>query len=163
MHTHLAMARHEARSPQGTRAEALQPCHTGHHLTRRGVLALEGIVATLMIAGGTTPEVFFTSLPACLFPHLRPGQVVMREQLKAHTTDAGQTLRASVGAPVESWPPDSPDFAPIEACWAKVHDALRTPAARTDDAVHRAIAHAFKVISAEAAQGWLAHCGSVAH
>jgi transposase len=159
----LAMARHYARSPQGTRAYAMKPCNKGHNVTLLGALALDGVVATMMIEGGTNADVFITYLQECLLPHLRPGHVVIMDNLKAHKTDDVQTLLASVGAQVEYLPPYSPDFAPIEECWSKVKASLRTQAARTYDALHRAIAHAFNVITAEDAQGWFAHCGYVAH
>jgi transposase len=159
----LAMTRQYARSPHGTRAYAAKPCNKGKNITLLGALTLDGIVAAMTIEGGTNTDAFLTYLQECLLPHLHPGHVIILDNLKPHKADEVQQLLTSVGARVEYLPPYSPDFSPIEECWSKVKASLRTHAARTYDALHRAITHAFNVITAEDAQGWFAHCGYVVH
>ena len=56
-------------------------------------------------------------------------------------------------------PPYSPEFNPIEQCWSKVKEFLRSPQARTTKALEQAIASAFAAVTASDAWGWFRHCG----
>jgi len=64
-----------------------------------------------------------------------------------------------VGARAHFLPPYSPDFSPIENCWAKVKTFLRSVAARTQRALHQALSDALATITTDDITGWFAHCG----
>jgi len=155
------MARQYARSLQGTRAHATKPCNKGKNMTMLGALSLEGLTALMTIEGSTDTDIFVTSVQEILCPCLRPGQVVILDNLKPHKADEVRKALESVGARIEYLPPYSPDFSPIEACWSKVKAVIRAKAARTYEALDTAIMQAFNFITADDVHGWFSHCGYV--
>ena len=70
-------------------------------------------------------------------------------------------LIESVGAMVKFLPPYSPDLSPIELCWSKLKEILRSAKARTVDALNEAITIAVNAITDEHALNWFNHCGRV--
>ncbi len=81
------------------------------------------------------------------------------DNLRTHKVAAVREKIEATGATLLYLPPYSPDFNPIEPCWAKVKQALRTLKARTAEALDPAITLALATISAENAQAWFHHCG----
>ncbi len=81
------------------------------------------------------------------------------DNLKAHKVQRIEKAIEKVGARVVYLSPYSPDFSPIELCWAKLKAFLRALAARTREALDEAITQALQTITAQDAQGWFAHCG----
>ncbi len=159
---HMARARPYARALQGTRAHATTPCHTGQHLTMLGALALEGLTASMTLAGSTDTDLLWTDGQAIWCPCLRPGQVVMLDHLKPHQADEGRQAIEAVDAKIDYLPPDAPEFSPIEACWSKVNALIRAHAARTYEAFDSAMIQAFKAMTCHDVQGWFSHGGYVA-
>jgi transposase len=155
----IAMARHDARSPQGTRAPATKPCNKGENITLLGALSLAGLAASMTVEGSPDTDIFLTSVQEILCPCLHPGQVVILDHLKPHKVDEVREAIESVGARIASLPPYSPDFSPLEECWSKVKASIRAKAARTYEALDRALTQAFNSITSNAVQGWFAHCG----
>jgi transposase len=155
----IAMARQYARAPQGTRAHATKPCNKGKNITMLGALSHEGLMASMTVEGSTDTDIFVTYIQEILCPCLRAGQVVILDNLKPHKADEVRKAIESVRARIEYLPPYSPDFSPIEACWSKVKASLRAQAARTYEELDRAIAQAFKAITADDVRGWFSHCG----
>jgi transposase len=158
----IAMARPYARSLQGTRAHATKPCNKGKNITMLGALSLEGLTASMTIEGSTETDIFLTYVQEILCPCLRPGQVVILDNLKPHKADEVRKAIEAVGAKIEYLPPYSPDFSPIEECWSKVKVLIRAQAARTYEVLDRAIIQAFNAITCHDVQGWFSHCGYVA-
>jgi transposase len=106
----IAMARPYARSLQGTRAQATKPCNKGKNITMLGALSLEGLTASMTIEGSTDTDIFLTYVQEILCPCLRPGQVVILDNLKPHKADEVRKAIEAVGAKIEYLPPYSPDF-----------------------------------------------------
>jgi transposase len=90
---------------------------------------------------------------------LRRGDIVVMDNLSAHTGATIRQLIEARGACLQFLPPYSPDFNPIELCWSKVKAALRKAKARTLEALVEAIAEALRSISLTDLQHWFAHCG----
>jgi transposase len=153
------MTRLYARAPRGQRAHATKPVNRGRHLTRLGALSLTGLVAAMTVEGFTDGEVFLAFLRQVLVPQLRAGQVLIRDHLTAHQVAGVAAACAAAGVRWLDLPPSSSDFSPIEACWSKVKARLRAKAARTLEALERAIAAALDAVTATDAYGWLAHAG----
>lgn len=154
-----AMTRLYARAPRGQRAYARCPVNRGKHRTILGALGLTGLVAAMTIEGFTDGAVFLAFVQEVLVPQLRPGHVVVLDNLKAHkVAGVGEAMR-QVGARLLYLPPYSPDFSPIEECWSKVKTCLRAKAARTAEALEQAIAEALVTITEADAQGWFTHAG----
>ena len=92
-------------------------------------------------------------------PRLRPGQVVILDNLSAHKVAGVRPLIEATGARLLYLPPYSPDLNPIEQAWSKIKQVLRSLKARTAEALENAVAEALKTITAENAIAWFAHCG----
>jgi transposase len=153
------MTRLYARAPRGQRAYATKPVNRGRHLTMLGALSLTGLVAAMTVEGFTDGEVFLAFLRQVLVPQLRSGQILIMDNLKAHKVAGVAAACAAAGVRWLYLPPDSPDFSPIEECWSKVKALLRAKAARTLEALERAIAEALDAVTATDAYGWFAHAG----
>jgi transposase len=154
-----AMTRLYARAPRGQRAQATKPVNRGRHVTMLGALSLQGLVAAMTVEGVTDGEVFLAFLHAVLVPQLRPGQLLIMENLTAHKVAGVADACAAAGVRLLSLPPYAPDLAPIEECWSKVKTRLRTKAARTLEALEQAIADALAAVTSQDAHGWFAHAG----
>jgi transposase len=122
-------------------------------------LTLDGIGSLMRFDGGMTGARFEGYVRHILAPSLRPGQVVIADNLRAHHTDGARAAIAARGARLCHLPPYSPDFNPIEHAFSKVKQSLRRAHARTDDALRKATWNAFSTISQADAAGWFAHCG----
>ena len=79
--------------------------------------------------------------------------------MSAHKVEGVRELIAARGAELLYLPPYSPDFNPIEQCWSKVKQILRTHKARTSETLEQAVAQALAAITPDHARGWFAHCG----
>jgi len=156
---HLAMARYDARSPQGERVHTSKPVNKGKNMTVLGALSVDGIMASMTVEGSTDAQVFLTYVQTILAPTLHAGQVVCMDNLSSHQVSGVKEAIESTGARLESLPPYSPDFSPIEKCWSKFKAILRKKAARTRDVLDPAITEAFAMITPQDARGWFAHCG----
>jgi transposase len=113
----------------------------------------------MTIAGATDTEVFRAYVEHVLLPTLRPGDVVILDNLSPHKNPATLALLAASAIDVRFLPPYSPDLNPIEKMWSKVKEALRAAKARTKRQLERAIARALHSVTATDAAGWFAACG----
>jgi hypothetical protein len=94
-----------------------------------------------------------------LVPSLRPGQIVIMDQLNVHK---GATMRALIedaGCELRLLPASSPDFNPIEQSFAKIKTHLRTAEARTFPALVTAVGAALDAVTPADASGCYTHCG----
>lgn len=124
-----------------------------------GGLSLQGRVAAMTVEGFTDGEVFLAFLREVLLPQLRPGQILLLDNLKAHKVAGVADACAAAGVRLLYLPPYSPDLSPIEECWSKVKTLLRAKAARTREALEQAITEARAAITSQDARGWFAHAG----
>jgi transposase len=154
-----ALTRRYARAPRGQRAQATKPVNRGRHVTMLGAVRLQGIVAAMPVEGFTGGEVFLAFLREVLLPQLRPGQLLMPDQLRAHQVTGVAAACAAAGVRLLSLPPYAPDCSPSEAWWSKGKAIVRAQAARTLEALEQAIAEALAAITSQDAQGWFAHAG----
>jgi transposase len=121
------MARRYGRAPQGERVREGTPAGHWHTLTLLGALTSDGLLATMTIESPTDTDVFLAYLEQVLCPRLRPGHVVVMDNLSAHKHPAVRQLIEQAGAELLYLPPYSPDFNPIEPCWAKIKECLCGP------------------------------------
>jgi transposase len=155
----IDMARSYAWAPRGQRAYAAKPRNRGQALTLIGAMGVNGLGATMTVAGGTDGEVFRSYVDPVLAPQLCPGQVVIMDNLKAHTVAGIREAIEAAHATLGYLPSYSPDLSPIELCWSKVKTALRTRAARTREARELAWTDALATVTSSDALHWFAHCG----
>lgn len=153
------MARAYAWAPRGQRAHAAKPRNRGRAVTLIGALGMSGLVATMTVEGGTDGDVFRSYVDQVLVPHLRPGNIVLMDNLKAHKVAGIREAIEAAQASLHYLPSYSPDLSPIELCWSKVKAVLRTRAARTREALELAWTEALATITTSDARHWFAHCG----
>ena len=96
-----------------------------------GALALSGFRGLMTIDAGTSTDVFLAFVEQVLAPNLRPGDVVVMDNLAAHKAAIVRAAIEAVGATALFLPPYSPEFNPIERAWAKLKDFVRAKAPRT--------------------------------
>jgi transposase len=157
----LAMTRTHARAPIGERAQVTEPFHYGSNLSVISALGLHGVCAPLLIEGAVNSEVFTLYVEQLLAPCLRPGNLVLLDNVKFHYAPKAIELIEAAGARVEHLPAYSPDFNPIEGCIAKLKAALRTFKARTQRKLTHALAKALALVTEADIRGWFEHCGYV--
>ena len=157
--THTALTRRRARSPRGERAVGRTPRNHGPNVTLLATLTPEGIGPAVAISGAVDGAAFVAYAERVLAPSLRPGQVVILDNLSAHTSEGARTAVEAVGARLLFLPPYSPDFNPIELAFAKVKERLRAAAERTPEGLVAATATAIDAVSTADARGFYAHCG----
>lgn len=123
-------------------------------------LTLDGIGPLVRFDGAMTTARFEGYIRHFLAPTLRPGQVVVAENLRAHHSPAVRAAIEARGARFLPLPAYSPAFTSIEEAFSKVKQSLRRAQARTDDDLRAATWAAFATITAsDAAAGWFTHCG----
>lgn len=155
----LAMTRAYARAPRGQRAEGAAPKNWGDNLTVAAVLGRRGIAAPLLLRGSLDGEHFVAYVEQFLVPELRPGQLVVLDNLSVHKAAAAREAIEACGAKLVFLPPYSPDLSPIERAWSKVKALLRKAAARSWEAMLEAVELALRAVTSADAAGWFQHAG----
>ena len=122
-------------------------------------IRLDGTTAAMVIEGATDAAVFQAYVRQVLIPTIRPGDIVVMDNLSPHKSPGIAEAIEAAGAEVWFLPPYSPDFNPIEKMWSKIKAFLRAVKARTYDALLQAIAAALRTISSSDVTGWFASCG----
>jgi transposase len=122
-------------------------------------IRLDGTTACMTIEGATDTEVFHAYVARVLCPTLRPGDMVIMDNLAPHKSEPTLQLIAAAGAKAVFLPAYSPDFNPIEKMWSKVKAHLRSTEARTPDDLTAAIGAALAQVTPKDALGWFTSCG----
>lgn len=154
-----AMARRYGRAPAGARLDAAVPHGHWKVVTLTAAVRLGGVGACLAFDGATDSACFETYVRDCLVPTLRPGDIVVMDNLACHKAAEVERLIRSAEAVVRYLPPYSPDLNPIEPMFSKLKEHLRALAARTVAAVVGAMGSALQAITPLDLSGWFTHCG----
>lgn len=149
------MTRLYARAPRGQRVHGTVPGGHWKMLTILGAMDHTGMLAVMTVEAATDREVFLTYLDQVLCPKLRPGHVVVMDNLSAHKVEGVRERIEQRGARLLYLPPYSPDLNPIEKAWAKLKQCLRTAAARSTEILQQAVADALPKLSPQDASAWL--------
>jgi transposase len=148
-----------ARAPRGQRAYGAVPRNWGKNTTLIAGLSLSGIQAPFILEGAVDMLAFETYVEHVLAPSLRPGQVVVLDNVSVHKGERVRQAIEAKGCQVLYLPAYSPDLTPIEEAFSKLKTWLRRLGARTHEALEEAIAQALEQITAQDAPGWFWHCG----
>ena len=153
------LTRLRGRSPIGQRLVAKAP--GGHWKTSTIISAvgLRGAFAPAVFDGPTDREVFRAYVQQVLGPQLRPGDIVIMDNLSPHKAPGVKGAIEAVGATVLYLPPYSPDFNPIENLWSKLKTHLRSAGARTFNTLCDAVAEGLKTITTPDCRGYFQNCG----
>src|SRR6266702_2654129 len=148
-----AMTRTHGRAPVGQRVYTNTPGHW-ESITLTCGLRLSGVTAALAFPGATNTDLFESYVEDVLVPELKPGDVVIWDNLKPHQSEEAIEAVEAAGARVEPLPPWSPDLTPIEEMVSKIKGAMRSTAARTTEAVYGAYAAALEDVTLDDITGW---------
>lgn len=154
-----AMSRRYGRCASGKRVDVPVPHGHWKVITLTAAIRLGGVGACLAFEGATDTAWFETYVERCLLPTLRPGDVVIMDNLSCHKTAEVERLIRSAGAELRYLPAYSPDLNPIEHMFSKFKEALRSAAARTVDALIDAMGDALRTIRPSDILGWFGNCG----
>jgi transposase len=124
-------------------------------------MTIDGMQAAMTLEGAVNEAAFEAFVREVLVPTLRPGQIVIMDNLSSHKTNQVLDLLTSAGCQVLFLPAYSPDFSPIEEAFSKLKAFLRRCRCRTIPALIKAIAQGLDKITTEDAKGWFAHAGFV--
>jgi transposase len=125
--------------PRGRRIKAKVPYGHWNTTTFLAALRLDRIEAPWLLEGPINGETFQVYVERVLVPTLRPGDIVIMDNLGSHKGKAVRRLIRAAGAKLFFLPRYSPDLNPIEQVFAKLKHLLRKAAARTVEAVCAAI------------------------
>ena len=130
-----------------------------YYITFIGAMSDEDLIASMTFPGSLNTDSFlvFIEQVLLLLPQLWAGAIVAMDNLPVHYAIITTNLIESVGAKVKFLPPYSPDLSPIELCWSKLKEIIRSPKARTIEALDEAITNALNFVSDENALNWFQH------
>lgn len=153
------MTRLYARGFDGLRIHENTPESHWKVLTTLGAMSLAGMVASMTVEAATDGDIFEAFLEQALCPKLKPGDVVVMDNLSVHKIERVRELIEGAHAELLYLPPYSPDLNPIEKAWSKFKQFLRSAKARTADALDQAVSAAIETITPDNAKAWFKHCG----
>jgi transposase len=153
----IGMRQLYAWGPKGERVVGTKSVHRGENLTVVGALTNRGLLAVTPWPGTMNTEGFEGWVEAALLPHLRPGHIVVMDNLIVHRAPAVRRLLNDAGVTLAFLPPYSPDLNPIEECWAKIKHWVRKFAARGLDQLLDALARSCAMVTPQDAMGWFRH------
>ena len=146
-------------SRRGRRAHAKAPRNWGKNVTLLASITEGGVGPCLAVEGPTTREVFEAYLQRVLAPSLRPGRILVLDNLSVHKGGRVREIVEEAGCELLYLPPYSPDLNPIEQAFSKVKGLLRKAEARTRGGLVEAMGRALDAVSAQDARGFFGHCG----
>lgn len=156
------MTRRYARGPRGQRIVCKTPHGHWKILSTIAALNADGIATACTFDGATDTAMFLAFVESFLLPELKPGQLVVMDNLPAHKSPQVDRLIESVGAKVMRLPPYSPDYNPIEMAISKMKSLLRKLERRSIDTLQDGIGDAVNSITPTDARGFITHCGYAA-
>jgi transposase len=157
---HTALTRLYGWAPHDRRATGSAPRNHGKTTTLVAALTPEGLREPwLLVEAAMTSATFEWYIREQLAPTLRPGQVVVMDNLSAHKAASIRHAIEARGCSLLFLPPYSPDFTPIEQAFSKLKAILRGLGARTLAALEEAVRLAVDAITAADATAWFAHAG----
>lgn len=157
--TNTAMGRRYGRAPRGVRVEGRVPQGHWKAVTLTAAIRLDGLGGCLAFDGATNAATFEAYIAEVLVPTLRPGDIVVMDNLSAHKSVEVERWIRSAGAEVRYLPAYSPDLNPIEKLFSKLKTYLRKVGARTVDGLYEAMGDALRLVTHQDLAGWFRSCG----
>lgn len=159
MGTNISLSPLYSCSRKGERAFGSAPRNWGKNVTLLASITRKGLGPCLAVEGATRREVFEAYLEHVLAPTLKPGQIVVMDNLSAHKGERVRELIEQRGCELVYLPPYSPDFNPIEQAFSKVKDLMPSRVRASALPLIEAMGVALSAVSARDAQGFFGHCG----
>jgi transposase len=153
------MIRRYGRARRGRRVCAKIPYGRWKTTTFLAGLRQDGIIAPFVIDGPIDGATFRDYVVKVLVPELRPGDIVVLDNLSSHKSDAVKAAIEAAGAAMMFLPPYSPDLNPIELMFSKLKALLRKAAERTVDALWDCIGQLLDHFTGQECANFLRHAG----
>lgn len=155
------LARTHGRCPRGERLDMAYP--RGHWKTTTfvGALTDQGFIAPYVLDGAMDGDVFKAWVEQMLVPLLRPGDIVILDNLSCHKVAGVREAVTARGAEIRYLPPYSPDLNPIENAFAKLKALLRKAAERTINGLWRVIGELLDCFSPQECRSYIENAGYV--
>lgn len=144
---------------RGAKTTGKHICGKWENLTMIGAISLDGLRGFMTINAGTSIDVFEAFVKQQLAPKLKPGDIVVMDNLSAHKNSVIVDAIERAGAAVLFLPPYSPEFNPIERVWAKLKEIVRRLPTTTREAFDAAVSTAMDCITNENIRAWTTHAG----
>jgi transposase len=157
--TNISLTRLYGWAPHDQRATGSVPRNHGKNTTLVAALAPDGLHEPWLIEGAMDTESFAWYIREQLAPTLRPGQVVVLDNLSVHKAERIRQAIEARHCMLLFLPPYSPDFTPIEQAFSKLKAILRGLGARTKEALQEAVRLAIEATTRHDAAAWFAHAG----
>jgi transposase len=157
--TPTTLTRLQARALPGQRAVGRIPRGRREAISWLATLTPTGIGESLVVRGAVDRLVFEAFVERVLAPSLRPGQIVVLDNLSVHKSARARTLIEAAGGHLVFLPTYSPDFNPIEPAFAKTKQALRRVGARSFETIVAAVGTALTTITPADAHAFFANAG----
>lgn len=146
-------------APRGQRLASKVPHGRWTTMTFIAALRHDRVEAPWLIDGPINGESFRLYIEKVLVPTLRPGDIVVMDNLGSHKSKAVRCAIRAVGAKLFFLPKYSPDLNPIEMFFSKLKHWLRQASRRTTDAVYNAISHILPTVTSAECANFFAHAG----
>ncbi|TVQ74961.1 MAG: IS630 family transposase [Phycisphaeraceae bacterium] len=157
------MTRLRGRAKRGERLLAKTPHGHWKTTTLIAALGIRGVRCSMVVDGAVNAAVFESFVEQVLAPELRPGDVVVMDNLSSHKSSRTRELIEGAGAELVFLPPYSPDLNPIEMVFSKVKQLLRSMACRTRDQLWRSMQRVLDAVTPSDAMNCFKHCGYTLH
>jgi transposase len=156
------MARTHGYAPRGRQLEGAAPYRRWQTTTFVGAMRAGGFIAPLVVDGAVIGELFEAYARRVLRPELRPGDVVVLDNLACHKRQGVREAIEGAGCTLLLLPAYSPDLNPIEMAFSKLKRLLRKVAARTVEALWDAIGRLLDRFTPEECANYIRHAGYAA-
>lgn len=157
------MTRLRGRAPKGQRLVDKSPHGHWKTTTLIAALGIEGIACSTTVDGAVNADVFEAFVEQVLVPELKPGDVVVMDNLSSHKRARTRALIQAAGAELQFLPPYSPDLNPIEMIFAKLKQRLRSLACRTREKLWLVMQSVLDEVKPIEAVNCFRHCGYTLH
>ena len=155
----LTLARRYGRAPHNERCPGAAPRNYPTNLTLLAACTVDGIGPSIVLDGAVNGAIFQAYIQRVLVPALRPGQIVVMDNLNVHKHESVRAAIRQSGCRLVYLPSYSPDFNPIELAFSKIKAHLRRVGVRTQEALETAIGEAIDLVTPSDATGYFRHCG----
>jgi transposase len=153
------MTRTYGRSQLGTRLVEKTPFGRWQTTTFLGALRAEGFIAPLTVDGPINGPMFRAWIEQHLAPLLKPGDIVVMDNLSSHKVKGVREAIEATGAELRYLPPYSPDLNPIELAFSKLKKLLRDGAERTVDKLCALCGRILDQFTEAECRNYFKHCG----
>lgn len=153
------MTRLYGRAHKGARCHDAAPCGHWEATTVLSSIRLDGTTESVLFEGAVDGKMFEEYIKEILAPQLRPGDILIMDNLRAHKSARAVEIVQSRHADVKFLPAYSPDLNPIEKMWSKLKQIIRGLKPRTSQELFHTTGTALSMVTADDAQGWFGACG----